>query len=124
MPTRLVKSWMRVTEAYKAKASGARAKRVAANEAFTAQASGRDEAYRQLVEDGKVESATVRWQHNLSILPRHDHVDMEGTVNQVGEDFVFPDGTRMSHPHDPRGGAEHSNGCRCIGVYRVKLPRG
>jgi hypothetical protein len=95
----------RIAEAYKVKAMGERGKIVARNEAFIAQASGRDEAYRQLVESGKAESATVRWQHNLS---------------QV----VFPDGVRMSHPHDPRGGAEHSIGCRCIGVYRIKIAKG
>lgn len=114
----------RITEAYKVKATGARAKRVAENEAFTAQASGRNEAYQQLVDNGRVESATCRWQHNLSVNPREDHVGMDGAIKPVGEDFVFPDGTRMSHPHDPRGGAEHSNGCRCIGIYRIKLPRG
>ena len=113
----------RIAEAYKVKAMGERGKVVARNEAFIAQAAGRDESYRQLVESGKVETATVRWQHNLSQVPRPDHVEMDGTVNAVGEDFVFADGTRMSHPHDPRGGAEHSIGCRCIGVYRVKLPR-
>ena len=113
----------RIAEAYKVKAAGERGRIVARNEAFIAQASGRDEAYRQLVDGGKVESATVRWQHNLSQVPRPDHVDMDGETLTVGEDFVFPDGTRMSHPHDPRGGAEHSIGCRCIAVYRVKLPR-
>lgn len=111
-------------EAYKVKAAGYRGRTVARNEAFTAQAAGRDEGYRQVKESGKVESVTCRWQHNLSQQPREDHVAMDGTVIEVGEDFVFPDGTRMSHPHDPRGGAKHSIGCRCIGVYRIKLPKG
>lgn len=110
-------------DAHKAKATGHRGRVVARNEAFTAQAASRDEAYRQMLDDGKVESATCRWQHNLSENARHNHQEMDGTVVQIGEDFVFPDGTRMSHPHDPRGGAEHSAGCKCVGIYRIRLPR-
>lgn len=110
-------------DAHKAKASGFRARAVARNEAFTAQAAGRDEAYLQLLEGGQVEAVTRRWQHNLSENARLDHQEMDGTVVRVGEDFVFPDGTRMSHPHDPRGGAKHSVGCRCVAVYRIRVAR-
>jgi len=113
----------RVTDGYKAKATGNRAKTVARNEAFIAQATGRDESYRQMLEGGNVESVTVRWQHNLSVNPRDDHVAMDGTVIQLGETFNFPDGARMKYPHDPAGGAAHSIGCRCVAIHRVKLPR-
>lgn len=113
----------KLTEAYKVKASGNRAKVVARNEAFTAQAQGRDESYRQMIEGGKVESVTVRWQHNLSENAREDHQNMDGTVIQLGETFNFPDGAQMRFPHDPAGGGKHSVGCRCIAVHRVKIPK-
>lgn len=112
----------KITDAYKAKASGNRAKVIARNEAFTAQAAGRDESYRQLLDSGKVESVTVRWQHNHSVSARADHKYMDGTVIQLGETFDFG-GVRMKHPHDPAGGAEHSINCRCIAVHRVKHAR-
>lgn len=113
----------KVAEAYKSKATKARAERVARTEAFTAQASGRDEAYQQVMGRDDVETVTVRWQHNLSQNPRDDHQAMDGTVITLGEDFVFPDGTRMKHPHDLRGGAEHSVGCKCTAFHRVRLAR-
>jgi len=112
----------RVTEAYRSKAGLARAKRVARNEAFTAQAAGRDEGYKQLIDSGKVEAVTKRWQHNLSVNAREDHQRMDGTVIQLGETFDFG-GVRMKHPHDPAGGVEHSINCRCIAVYRTKIPK-
>lgn len=36
----------------------------------------------------------------------------------VGEPYVMPDGTRMMHPGDPAGGAEHTANCRCREVVR------
>ena len=113
----------RIANGYEVKAAGNRAKIVARNEAFTAQAAGREEAYQQLLDDGKVEAVTVRWQHNLSKNAREDHLAMDGEVIQLGETFNFPDGTQMKHPHDPAGGAEHSVNCRCIAVYRTRIPK-
>lgn len=113
----------RIGDAYKAKASGNRAKVVARNEAFTAQAAGREEAYQQLLDDGKVEAVTKKWQHGFSKEPREDHLRMDGETIDFDEVFVMDDGARMRFPHDPAGGPEHSISCRCTCVYRVKLPR-
>jgi hypothetical protein len=110
----------RIIDAHRAKALGYRGRVIARNEAFTAQAAGRDEAMRQVLERDDVSTVTVRWQHNLSENARPDHVDMSGTVITIGETFNFPDAA-MKHPHDPAGGAKHSVGCRCIAVYRVEL---
>lgn len=112
-----------IMQAHQSTALTYRGKVIARNEVFTAQAAGREESYLQLVESGKVESANKRWQHNLSKEPRLGHVAMDGERRDIREDFVFPDGTRMSHPHDPRGGARHSISCRCICVYRIKIKR-
>lgn len=110
--------------AHKNKALKYRGEVIAKNEAFTAQAAGRDEAYRQMLDRSDVTDVTARWQHNLSQVPRPDHVAMSGTVISLrkGEFFEFSD-ARMKHPHDPAGGAKHSIGCRCIAVYRVELER-
>lgn len=111
----------KVIEAHKSKAAAYRGRRIARNEAHTALASGRDEAYAQILQNPDVDAVEVRWQHNLSQVPREDHVEMDGTVIEFGQSFEFPDGVKMKHPHDPAGGAIHSVGCRCIAVYRVKM---
>lgn len=112
----------KIIQAHKDKALGYRGKMIAKNEVFTAQAAGREEGYRQVLDRDDVESVVVRWQHNLSEKPREDHVAMSGTVINLGETFNFPD-ARMAHPHDPAGGAKHSIGCRCTAFYRVQVAK-
>jgi hypothetical protein len=114
----------KIIRGHQSKALKYRGEMIAKNEAFTAQAAGRDEAYRQMLDRPDVVDVTARWQHNLSREPRPDHVEMSGTVISLrkGEAFEFSD-ARMKHPHDPAGGAKHSIGCRCIAVYRVELER-
>jgi hypothetical protein len=111
----------KILEAHKSKALAYRGKLIAKNETFSALEAGRMEAMGQALANPDVEGVSVRWQHNLSEFPREDHVAMSGTVIQLGEYFVFPDGARMKHPHDPAGGARHSVGCRCIAIYRVRM---
>lgn len=113
----------KVMEAHRAKALGYRGKVIAKDQAHSALAAGREEGYLQVLENPEVETVTVRWQHNLSLEPRENHATMDGTVIQLGETFDFPDGTQMTRPHDPAGGAKHSVGCRCTGIYRVRLRR-
>jgi hypothetical protein len=114
----------RIMLAHKNKALKYRGEMIAKNEAFSAQAAGRDEAYRQMLDRPDVVDVTARWQHNLSQEPRPDHVAMSGVTISLrrGETFQFADAS-MKHPHDPAGGAKHSIGCRCIAVYRVELER-
>ena len=113
----------RIEQGHRNKALKLRGQRVARNETFTAQASGRNEGWRQVLERPDIDGVTVRWQHNLSQKPREDHVAMDGTIIQIGEDFIMDDGTAMSYPHDPRGGPIQNNGCRCIAIYRPVLPK-
>ncbi len=112
----------KIIAGHKSKALKARGRRIARNEAHTAAAAGRDEAYAQILERDDVEGVTRRWQHNLSTNPREDHLAMDGTIIQAGETFDFG-GVQMKHPHDPAGGADHSVGCRCVAIYRVILKR-
>ncbi len=44
---------------------------------------------------------------------REDHRAMDEKRAPLSEDFVLPDGTRMSRPGDPRGGARHCANCGC-----------
>lgn len=113
----------RITQAHTSKALKYRGRVIAKNETHSALAAGRDEGYAQVNERDDVDTVTNRWQHNLSVNPRHDHKGMDGTVIATGETFGFSDGVRMRHPHDPAGGAKHSIGCRCVSVYRVKLKK-
>ncbi len=112
-----------ILTAHKQKALSYRGKLIALNETNTALAAGRHESYRQMIESGVAENVTKRWQHNLSVEPRVEHLAMDGTVLDFDEPFVFSDAA-MQFPHDPVGGAKHSIGCRCICVYRLVLPKG
>lgn len=93
---------------------------IARNEAHTALAEGQSQGFQQLIDDGKIDGATKRWQWNDgSQDPRVDHQAMSSApARPLNEPFVFPDGAVMDHPHDPAGGAKHSIGCRCICIYR------
>jgi len=113
----------RIEQGHRSKSLKLRGQRVARNETFTAQAAGRHEGWLQILERPDIDGVTVRWQHNLSQKPRKDHVAMDGTIIQIGEYFIMGDGTAMAYPHDPRGGATHSVGCRCIAIYRPVLPK-
>ena len=115
----------RVVDGYKSRLLQLRGETIAKNEAAVSIAMGREEGIRQAIASGKVEKATVRWQHNLSTEPRADHVAMgsagtdgKGKVINFGEYFDFGD-VKMKHPHDPVGGAKHSINCRCTAIYRV-----
>lgn len=113
----------RITGRYKDRMLAHRGRLIAQNETFTAQAEGRKEAMRQVLERDDVEAITKRWQHSPQENGRQDHIAMDGTVIAFDEDFILPDGVAMSQPHDPRGGVKHSAFCKCIAVYRTRLRR-
>jgi len=115
----------RIAKAHDARLLKARGDTIARNEAFTAQAQGRNEAYRQMQDQPDVEAITKRWQHASLKDPRKDHQRMDGVT--VGFDEPFPpmdDGAVLQYPHDPAGGAAHSVACRCTAVYEPKFRKG
>ncbi|QDP53961.1 MAG: hypothetical protein GOVbin2937_38 [Prokaryotic dsDNA virus sp.] len=112
----------RVADAYKSKASGNRAKGVALDQANSAIAQGRAEAYRQLMDRDEVESITKRWQKSPRRHDREDHKAMDGVTIPLNEKFQFAD-VAMDGPHDPAGGPEHNMYCGCVAIYRVKYAR-
>lgn len=114
----------RILEAHKSKALKYRAEVVAKDQSRKATSAGRDQAYRQMLDLPGVTGITKRWQHNLSAEPRVDHVAMSGTVVDLEQGFLFPDGTQLRYPHDENAPAGHVIGCRCIAIYRVQVERG
>lgn len=113
----------RVTTQHKARLLADRGKAIALNESFTAQAMGRNEAYRQLIAKGDVISVEKRWQHASLNDPRPDHIRLNGETVAFDQAFMMDDGTALQYPHDPAGGARHSLGCRCSVIYIPKYRR-
>lgn len=101
-----------------------RADTVAATETGNAVMSARDEEWRQLAESQGLDASAVikTWRHRRgsSATHRPDHLAMSGhSVRGIDTPFVFPDGTRMLHAHDPSGGAKHVINCGCDTEYRL-----
>lgn len=110
-----------IIEAHRSKALGYRGRVIASHETKNALAAGRERGMQQMLARPDVEAVTCRWQHSLSEHPRLAHVAMNGTVINLGERFEFPDGVAMKHPHDDEAPARHTIGCRCVGIYRVRM---
>jgi len=107
--------------AYKRRLLQLRGETLGKVEAFTAIAEGKNEAYAQAIQAGKIDAAAVTktWRHFGSEHPRIQHIVMAGKSVGFAEDFVLPDGTRMRFPHDPRAPVGHRAGCRCAADYRI-----
>lgn len=113
-----------IVAGYRSRMLTYRGKQIARNEAHTALAAAQYEGFRQLIESGKVQTVTKRWQHNVGGQKefRIEHVATStAPARRFDEAFVFPDGAVMQYPHDPAGGAAHSLGCRCVVIYRPIL---
>ena len=113
----------KIAKAHDARLLLDRGKTIAAHEAFTAQAQGRNEAYLQLMESGKVESITKRWDHNTLKQPRTDHKALDGTEVALDKGFAMADGAVLQYPHDPSAGPNHTLKCRCSVVYIPQFKR-
>lgn len=103
----------------------ARADTVAATETASAVMGARQEEWIQLAEgQGLDEQAIVKtWEHRRGGEKefRPDHLAMSGkSVQGLRTPFVFPDGTRMQHAHDPAGGAAHVINCGCDTTFLLK----
>jgi SPP1 gp7 family putative phage head morphogenesis protein len=55
----------------------------------------------------------LEWVTVIDDSTRDDHRAMDGRVNEAGQPWVLPDGTRLRFPADPDGPPEHSINCRC-----------
>lgn len=103
-------------ERYRANALNYRAETIARTEALRNANQGVQDSIDQAVKRGDVEPAMLskEWHAGPATDDSRDmHQAMDGVQVPFGEDFVLPDGTRMSGPGDPRGGAKHNANCRC-----------
>ena len=104
----------RIVSGYREKMLGYRGRNIARNEAHTALAAAQYEGFRQLIEAGRIETVTKRWQWNDGGQkePRLLHQAMsQAPARSFEMGFSFPDGVSMQYPHDPAGGAKHSMNC-------------
>lgn len=113
----------KIAKRHDARLLKARAQTVARQETFRAQAQGRNEAYRQLQDSGKVETIKKRWLHNTAKDPRHDHAALDGKEVDLNEGFVMADMSTLQYPHDPDAGPQHTIGCRCSVIYVPQFRR-
>lgn len=115
-------------ERYRVNAVNYRAETIARTESLRAAHEGARDAMRQAVERGDVEAGqlSTMWHAGpRTANARDQHQVMDEKSVRVGADFVLPDGTRMSGPGDPRGGAEHTANCRCTAsTAYVEIPEG
>ncbi len=99
-----------------------RAEVIARTEALRAAHAGTQDLFTQAIGRGDIDAAQLTKEWNAGPNTRHaraDHQEMERREPiPVLEDFVLPDGTRMKHPGDPRGGAKHNAQCRCSSSVR------
>ena len=111
----------RIVGGYRERMLGYRGRQIGRNEAHTAAAAAQYEGFRQLIDAGKIETVTKRWQWNAGGQkePRLQHQAMaQAPARNFDQAFNFPDGVAMQYPHDPVGGAKHSLNCRCVAIYR------
>lgn len=102
----------------------ARADTVAITETANAVMAGRMEQWKQLADSGAIDPANVikTWEHRRGASANHrpDHLAMSGkSVRGLFTQFVFPDGARLLHSHDPKGGAKHNIRCGCDTTFRM-----
>ncbi len=113
-----------MVEQYRSNAIDYRAETIARTEAQGAAEAGATDSIQQAVSRGDVQAdeLIVEWHAGPATLDsRPDHQAMDGVTVRFGEDFILPDGTAMSGPHDPRGGANHNANCRCTKSTRIDL---
>lgn len=103
-------------ERYRQNAITYRAETIARTEALRNANEGSRDSIAQAVRRGDIEAdqLVTEWHAGPATSnARDEHQEMDGKRVRFGEDFVLPDGTRMSGPGDPRGGAKHTANCRC-----------
>lgn len=105
-----------MTEKYRRNMIAYRATTIARTEGLRNAEQGSADAIRQAIRRGQIDAdeLVVTWHAGPRTRDaRDDHRKMDGESVKFGEDFQLPDGTKMSGPGDPRGGAKHNANCRC-----------
>lgn len=93
-----------------------RAAVIARTETHSATGAAQD-AYHREVSSSYGIQMKKQWVATADARTRSNHAAMNGTVVEMEEDFLMPDGNRMKHVGDPRGGAANVINCRCVILY-------
>jgi len=93
-----------------------RAAMIARTETHSATGAAQD-AYHRKVSDSYGIVMKKQWVATSDGRTRANHSLMNGTIVEMDEDFLMPDGTRMKHVGDPAGGAANVINCRCVILY-------
>lgn len=111
---------------YRQNSINQRAETIARTEALRAAHEGSRDAIGQAIDRGDIEADALEKNWNPGPKTRYsrpDHQEMgRRSPIPVLDDFVLPDGTRMSGPGDPRGGAKHCANCECCSSTRFRSP--
>lgn len=102
-----------------------RGEMIARTESITAMNAGREDAFRQQIEAGRLapENVTGTWSATGDDRTRHSHQAMNNQVRPFGVPFQTPTGALLRFPGDTSLGAgpEEIIGCRCTKHYRVDM---
>ena len=102
-----------------------RGEMIARTESIASLNAGREEAYRQQIEAGKLapENVECTWSDTNDRRTRHSHRAMNGQKRMFGEPFQTPSGALLNYPGDTSlgAGAEEVVGCRCTKQYRIDM---
>lgn len=113
----------KIVDRYADRLLKARGDNIARTEAIGAFNAAREEAFRQAIATGALQSQNVDgvWSATGDTRTRHSHLVMNGQRRQFGTPFVAPSGARLLYPGDTSLGAgpEEIINCRCMKVYRV-----
>lgn len=113
----------RITMRYKDRLLDYRGTTIARDQAQTAQATGRREAYAQMDERDDIERVEKTWITGYSREPRDAHKLVTGTTIPLDQKFDVG-GVPMDRPHDPDVSLDERIGCRCTLFYRAIPKRG
>jgi hypothetical protein len=118
----------KIIERYSDRLLQLRGETIARTEALAAFNEARDQAFQQLIEEGKVDrqSVTKVWRSAGDERTRDAHAEMDGQTVGYDEPFVSPTGAHLMHPGDDSLGAgpEDIINCRCTYENRVDFLRG
>ncbi len=102
-----------------------RGEMIARTESLTAMNAGREEAYRQQIEAGRLapENVIGGWSATGDGRTRHSHQAMNGQERPFGQPFQTPNGAFLRFPGDTAlgAGAEEIVACRCTKTYRIDM---
>lgn len=110
-----------ITNAYKNRSITWRSKNIARTETLSAVNSGRQEAFQQAIDSGKVQAKDVRrvWHAAKDKRTRDTHRGLDGQTVGMNEDFISLSGARLRFPGDPLAPLSETVACRCSFSMRV-----